>query len=178
MAWDTELPFELRFLINDLDANNYTYTDDQLKSFLVVSTRQVTAGLGPGWNSYIGGPYTINASGMTISPDPTDPTIPVGLANLILLKAACIIGRSEQKSSAAAGGWKIVDDKSVIDGTATVKGAKESADSFCQSYEDMLYQFEAGNINATMQAILTPFSSYDFPPGIACNNRWGGMRGI
>lgn len=161
MAWDTVLTERLRYIINDFDATAYKYTDAQLKKFLVISASLVVTEL-PDWADTLGS-YTIDTSAGTISPDPVE-TSPSGFSNLIVLKAACIIGRAELKLIGATGGWKIVDDRSTIDGTNAVKSAKDTADTLCGAYNDTLDDFKKGNSMAG-EAIFGPYASSNGPWG-------------
>lgn len=159
MAWDTVLVDRLRYIINDFDSSNYTYTAIQLQKFLVVAATLVITEL-PDWGDTIGS-YTIDTENITITPDPID-TSPVGFSNLIVLKAACIIGRAELKKIGATGGWKIIDDRSTIDGTESVKSAKEWATNACEAYTNTLSDYKKGNSSAG-EVIFGPYASANGP---------------
>jgi len=157
MAWDTEWPLKLRYVINDLTSG---WTDNQLKSFLIISFDQVRDGLQK-WG--IGGPYTVNFTNLTITPDPADPTgAPIGLGNLTILKAACTIARAETKKELASAGFKITDDKSSVDTTNRIGSLKEGTKTMCEAYEEALKEFKEGNRYAGL-GILGPYSSSDGP---------------
>jgi len=168
MAWNTILVEQLRYLIFDLDPADYTWTDLQLEKFLAIATIQVTSDL-QGWNTYINGPYTVTteASGSAmISPDPVSNTSS-SFSNLIVLKAACVLARSELRKLGKTGGWKIVDDKSTIDGTKAVDNAYKVATDYCTMYADALDDFKQGNIfNAGIvgKGVLSPYQSPNGTP--------------
>lgn len=169
MSWDTELVERLRYVINDIDAADYTYTATQLQKFLAVAAGQVLNDTTQ-YSSVIGSGYVINVSATgsaMIQPDPLDAGS-IGFENLIVFKAACIIARSELKTAGVLGGWKITDDRSTIDGTQSVAAAKDAAASYCSAYTDTLIEFKEGNRYAG-HAILSPFST---PEGVPAGYRY------
>lgn len=158
--WNDILVERLRYLINDLDSENYTYTDLQLEKFLTVSATLVLHDILPSYASSFSVTYTINTnlSGTDmISPDPVI-NGPHGFVNLILIKSACLIANAELKKTGAEGGWKIIDDRSTIDGTKAVEAAKDTQKTFCAGYAEALKEFKNGNRFAGW-AILSPYSS-------------------
>lgn len=157
MAWDTVLTERLRYYINDLDATNYTWTDNQLKKFLVLAASLLFGNELKEFNTQIGGPYTVDTSASTITPDPVD-NQPEGVGNLIVMKAACLIARSEYKRAGAVGGYLIVDDKSTIDTRGAVESAKSLADDACKAFSDSLSDFKRGNFAVNIKAVLSPFT--------------------
>lgn len=165
MAWNTILVERLRFYINDLDSSSYKWTDVQLEKFLAISAIDVTTEL-QNWQSTINGPYTIttNSSGSNlITPDPVE-NAPAGFSNLIVAKAGCRIQMSDViRLTAQGAGWKIVDDRSTIDGTQALVASKETARNYCESYQKMLLEFRSGN-RYVGNAILTPYVSPNFDP--------------
>lgn len=179
MAWDTTLVENLRYWINDLDVTAYTWTDTELKKFLCIAAINVIQIDLLGFESLINGPYTIDVSATTISPDPTaDATN--GFSNLIVMKAACIIARAELKELGSSAGYKIVDDRSTFDGTQALGVARDIAKDYCGAYGETLIAFKQGNVNAG-QAILSPYSSandntFGFGRGMWFNH-WGGRPG-
>jgi hypothetical protein len=162
MAWNTTLVERLRYIISDLDSSDYVWTDAQLEKFLAIAMIDVQMQLA-GWETEIGGPYTVytqlSGSDM-ITPDPVD-NGPAALGNLMVLGAACYIGRSELKKLGKEGGWKIVDDRSTIDGTKAVENAAQVAKDYCASYKDALDAFKAGEgaSGGNGLAVLSPYAS-------------------
>lgn len=174
MAWNTVLVERLRYVISDLDDSDYVWTDLQLEKFLAIATIDVITQL-KGWESDINGPYTVstNLSGSDmISPDPID-NGPSALGNLIVLSAACFIGRSELKKLGKEGGWKIVDDRSTIDGTKAVENAAQVAKDYCESYKAAISAFKSGiSLDGNFgKAILSPFTSPNSYQGLYSNYR-------
>lgn len=153
LSFSSELVLALRYYIQDYDPDNYTYTDAQLETFLSVAAIQVINDI-----PTFGDTYTVVINPASISPDPTDDTSD-GFAMLVVYRAACVIARGESKKTAAAGGWKIVDDRSTIDGTQAVKGAIDLAKNYCQAYTDALTAYEKGASQGQGSAILGPYAS-------------------
>ena len=176
MAWNTTLVERLRYIIYDLDSSNYAWTDVQLEKFLAISAINVINDLSK-WSSVIGGTYVINTDvtgAAMITPDPVTSGSNI-FGNLIVTKAACIIANSELRKIGKTGGWKIIDDKSTIDGTKAVDTAKNIAKDYCSAYEAAIKEFKLGNLPAG-QAILSPYASpnsypYSLPP--YDTYRWG-----
>lgn len=162
MAWTTTLVENLRYVINDLDASSYAWTNIQLQKFLAVASISVFSDLARSQTT-IYGPYTVDISVPSISPDPTTNGAPGGLLNLITFKAACIIARAEYKKLGATAGWKIVDDRSTIDGSRAMDGSESAAKSFCDEYMEMLQNFKLG-IGWVGHCVISPYSSSDYSP--------------
>lgn len=159
MAWDTELVERLRYVINDLDSTAYTWTNTQLQKYLAVSASDVFNDLQQ-YSTVIGSGYSVSlsASGVNmITPDPLDSGAPA-LSNLIVFKAACLIARGDLKKAGITAGWKVVDDRSTIDGSKAIEGYKEAVTNYCGAYTDTLNEFRRGNQYAG-SAILSPYAS-------------------
>jgi hypothetical protein len=160
MYWNTTLVERLRYYIGDLDITAYEWTDGQLEKFLAIAAITVTTDL-LHWETVINGPYIINTSlsgsGMIV-PDPVD-NAPAGFSNLIVFQAACLMARSNVKKSAAQGaGWKIIDDRSTIDGTNVIDALISISDDYCSSYSMTLKEFKEGNKYAG-HSVLSPYAS-------------------
>lgn len=160
MAWDTELVSKLRLVINDLDATSYTWTDNQLKQFIMISLGLLDSELSQ-WYSVTGGPYTISFDDITINPDPTV-VGSSGFNNLIVLQAAVLISQSELKKLNITAGWKIVDDKSTIDGTNALAYGKETYTNYLKLFLEALNSFKvSGGGNVMSEAILSPYAPFE-----------------
>ncbi len=156
MAWEDTLVLMLQLVINDLDATDYT--TNQLELYLALAAIQVNEYFKDQWP--IGGPYVIDMSIPDITPDPTlDPGLQ-GFANLVVIKAAEILTRSELKKAGVSAGYKITDDKSSIDTTGAITALKERLAAFVNDYETAKKEYESGNAFAGA-AILSPY----VPPG-------------
>lgn len=113
---------KLRAMINDLDDSDYTYTDDRLKKLYLISACSVL----PNITEDV---YEIDLENLTISPEPNQE-----ISNLVLLKSACVLSRSEAKSNAGCN-VRVIDGPSTIMMDGIFKATKEMADSFCEEYE-------------------------------------------
>lgn len=157
MAWDTTITSLVRYLTNDLDATNYTWTDTQIKKFILVSVAMLDAQLS-GWTSITMGPHTIDFDALTLSPDPTTSGAPSAFVTLIAMGAATTMLRADYKRLSLKAGWKIVDDRTTLDGTNVLAGANKSYSDMFDAYTDALKAFQSGN-TTTALAILSPYSS-------------------
>ncbi len=172
MAWDTTLVTQLRYIINDHDSSNYSWTNDQLKIFICIATMQVDTALGK-WQSITLGPYTVDIASPTISPDPTLNSAPQGFTNLITFNAALIIATSELKKMGFKAGYKIVDDKSTIDTTGVADALRGVIESMKEIYKDALLEFQRGHAYDG-SAILSPYASSENPLANVFNNLYYG----
>lgn len=156
MAWDLELPLVLRALVNDLDA--VTFTDDRLLQVLVVAAFQV------GQELTFRQKYTAKVSDVDLSPDPTEgPGRDDGYANLVTIKAACILDRGAAVV-AANRAISVKDGSSAID-LREVFGAKLKLleKGWCAVYEDERVQHLMGQGGVVTGAVvLSPFRLYAY----------------
>lgn len=151
MTWQTQMTTILRYLIGDVDSTAYKYADDRLETTLLVAA-QINV-----MNIDFTNIYTIDISGGTLTPDPTD-TDSKDDPFLVLtpLKAACIIVSNE---------IKIASGNSVMakDATSTIdlRGVTQSLSTLYKdlntSFEEALLQYRAGNSIAGT-SILGPYS--------------------
>jgi len=162
MAWDTTIVSLVRYYLNDLDSSAYTWTDDQLKKLIAMSTSIVDTQLAQ-WTSITLGPYTVNYDTPSITSDPTTNGAPGAFVLLIALGAAKIASQSNYKRLSVTGGYKIQDDRSSIDNTAGLNASKLALDDMLSAYKEALSAFREGNMPAAL-AILTPYSSPNFYP--------------
>lgn len=151
MAWTTEIPLIVRYLINDLDSTNYKYSDARLEQTIVVAAQFLTT------DTELGNNYTISISGSTISPDPTvSDTRDNDFITLVSLKTSCIILGSEIKYE-AGNAISIKDGPSAIDLRGVTSTLSLLYKDVCGSYDQALLDYRAGNSFAG-QAILGPYS--------------------
>lgn len=162
MAWDDTLVERLRYYIYDLDSTAYVWTELQLEKFLAIAAINVFTEL-EDWETSIGGPYTVytnlSGSGM-ITPDPVS-NGPAALGNMIVAKAGCIIAGAELKKLGVSAGWKVVDDRSTIDGTQAIKAGADTVKRYCEEYTSIVDDFKRGN-RAAGQSILSPYASANY----------------
>lgn len=160
MSWNISLVENLRYHIGDIDASSYVWSDGQLEKFLAIAAVYVLQDLSE-WESSMGGPYSIDTTVPSITPDPTvaGPSI---LGNLIVLKAGCLIANAELKKNSQTYGWKITDDKSTLDGTQVVANMQSVAKSYCEAYSDAIEQYKLTG-RFTGEAIFGPYASSEGP---------------
>ena len=142
MAWTTTLVNRLRLIIGD-DGATEDYTDLTLSQYIAIAAIDVVVSV----NLNI--TFTIDTDVPTISPDPvTNSSVPEGIGNLFVLKAACKIAMRELRKDSAKYGIKIRDDKSYYDGTEASKNLKIRYDNYCKMYEATRWMWEKGNLSA------------------------------
>lgn len=151
MAWqDVTIPI-LRALINDLGATA-TYTDSRLAQLLSISAQYVQEEVS--FNTV----YTIDIVSVTITPEPDVPFI-----NLMSLKAACILGRGDQRTSTDKG-IMIKDGTSQIDMRQSTTEKRNVADDYCEQYEQAAFQHRIGNAKPG-KAVYGPINTLVNGPG-------------
>jgi hypothetical protein len=144
----------LRFVINDI-TSPYTYTDYQLSVYIAIAAVAVASEIELGYT------FTIDTDTPDITPDPvTGVGNTIAIANLFILKAACMLSQSELRKDAARYGVKIRDHLTAYDGTAGLQGKSETSKTFCDMYIDTRWDFEKGNSSAGY-AVVGPFTHYD-----------------
>lgn len=156
MAWHGEMSTILRYLLNDIDSTNYTYSDDQIETSLLVAAQFVQLDI------EFGTTYTVDAEACTLSPDPTNST-PKDNAfmNLVCYKAACIILTGEARSQAACA-VRVVDGPSSIDMGGAAASIKVMQQEVCETYEKLKLAYKMGGAGSTVdslgKAVMSPFS--------------------
>lgn len=146
MHWQEHTNIMVRHLINDLDVNNYKYTDERINSTVAVAAQLVVLELD------FKNEYTVDVILQDIDPDPLTDNM---FINLIVIRAAIIIIGGEVKSE-SANAIAIKDGPSSIDlrgVSATLfslyKDLSEKYDNLAENYG---YSGVAG------KAILGPYS--------------------
>lgn len=158
MAWKTEITTLLRELIGDTDLDNTTYSDHRLQEAILNSAQLLQGDMN------FTQTYTIDIDQYTLTPDPTTGTKDNAFINLVALRSACLILRSEAKT-AALKAVNFVDGPSKIDGRASSEGIAALAKSACEMFEDAKKDYKMGG-NSVGAAIITPYNVYN----------WGGYR--
>lgn len=151
MAWNTEITTILRYLINDLDSDNYKYSDARLQQTIVISAQFLKTDVD------LPSSYTIDIAGSSISPDPTDPSSrDDNFICLVSLKSACIIIGSEVKLE-SGNAIAIKDGPSSIDLRGVTGTLSVLYKDICDKYNQAILDYKAGNSIAG-KAILGPYS--------------------
>lgn len=146
MHWQEHTNIMVRHLINDMDFNNYKYSDDRINSTVAVAAQLVILELD--FNEA----YSVDVISQTVTPDPISDN---AFTNLVVIKASMIIVGGEVKTE-ASNAISIKDGPSAIDlrGVSSTllamyKDLSDKYDSLAQSY---------GYSGSTGKAILGPYS--------------------
>lgn len=157
MSWQGEMTTIVRTLVNDLDHDNYTYSDDRIETSILVASQIVLLEVD------FENTYTVDVEQCYLKPDPTDPTTGLttvdkddAFINLVSLKTACLIMGSEMKTQ-ALNAVRVSDGPSSIDYTAVAANIKYLYEYACKTYEEYKFNYAAGN-NAVGKAILSPYA--------------------
>ena len=152
MALSPTLIQRLRYLIHDI-ATPYTYTDYQLSVYITIGAVQVVSEIA------FDTTFVIDTDTPDITPDPLSLSS-IGIANLFVLRAACILYRSELRKDASKFGIRIRDHLTQYDGTVGMQARMDGSKSMCQFYEDTKYEWQLGN-RAAGRAIVGPYTDAD-----------------
>lgn len=151
MAWTTEIPLIVRYLVNDLDNSNYSYSDSRIRQTITVAAYFLRNDVD------LPNSYTIDIGSSSISPDPTEEeTKDNDFITLVALKTACIIVGSEIKSE-SGNAIAIKDGPSSIDLRGVTSVLSVLYKDLCDKYEYAVLDYKAGN-SIGGQAILGPYS--------------------
>lgn len=165
MSWQLEIPLMVRTLINDLDENSPTYSDDRLQLTIAVAAQYVNREIN------FDNKYTIDIVNLNISPDPTlchsrdDDFI-----GFVSLRAACFLDQSTFRTKAAAEGIRTSLGPASVSVAGNLKGYQSILETGpCSAYDKLRLEYEIGNIKY-VRAILSPFVGNKFSPQ---NMRYG-----
>jgi hypothetical protein len=146
MQWQEYTNIMVRHLINDMDFNNYKYSDDRINSTVAVAAQLVVLELD------FNASYSVDVASQVITPDPTSDN---AFTNLVVMRASVIIVGGEVKTE-ASNAISIKDGPSAIDlrGVSSTllalyKDLSDKYDSLAQSY---------GYTGSVGKAILGPYS--------------------
>jgi hypothetical protein len=152
MAWQTELPTIVRYIINDLDSTRYKYSDERIETTVTIAAQMVILDIS------LQTQYDINIQNISISPDPTE-SVPKDnvFINLTALKTACIILGSEVKTE-GGNAISIKDGPSAIDLRGVASTISFLYEDICGKYEKLLKDYKEDLVASAGQAILGPYS--------------------
>jgi len=151
MAWQTEMVRILRYIVNDLDSSNYSFSDSRLEETILVATQLVLTEID------FDKTYTVDVDALALDPDPTassdkdDPFI-----SLVSLKAACVILGSEVRTN-SLNAVMVKDGSSAIDMKGVTGGLMALYKDLCEKYDQAVLQYKAGN-SVVGHAILSPYA--------------------
>ena len=90
MAWQDQMSTIVRYIVNDVDSTNYTFSDERIETSILVASQLVINEI-----DFVQ-TYTIDVEGGTISPDPTvTATKDNDFINIISLRTGATILGSE-----------------------------------------------------------------------------------
>ena len=146
MHWQNHTLKMVRHLINDVDGENYKYSDERINSTVAVASQLVILEIDFEFT------YKIDLDEETITPDPSNDT---QFINLAVLKAACIIIGGEVKTE-AANSISIKDGPSAIDLRGVSSTLLVLYKDLCTKYDKLVQDY--GFSGRTGQSILGPYS--------------------
>ncbi len=137
MAWQDEMVPTLRYMLGDFSATNPTYIDDTLEQTILVAARQVTSAL------IFDQVFVTSMQNGTLTPDPTiGDNKNEAFINLVTLKAACILDRTEA-SLAARRAIIVKDGSSAIDLSRVAQNKIALIEKgWCAVYEDAQWDYQ------------------------------------
>ena len=164
MAWLDDMPIIVRYLVNDVDSSDYTFSDNRIETSILVAAQLVINEID------FSQTYTIDIDECSISPDPSSSSNKDNnFINIVSLRAGCIILGSELKTQGFSA-IRVSDGPSSIDMSRTMDGIKILYDEMCTRYEEAKMQYKANGVVG--EAILSPYS-----PGADVVNRSYDHRG-
>jgi hypothetical protein len=169
MSWQGQMSTIVRYLINDTDSENYSFSDNRLETSILVAAQLVISEVD------FANAYSINVESCLLSPDPTDAaTKDNDFITLVSLKSACIILGGEVKKE-AANAVSIKDGVSAIDTRGIAQTLLVLHKDMCSKYEEAVFNYESGESSSSGQAILSPYSpGSDFITRNNTDHRSGG----
>jgi hypothetical protein len=147
MAWQEDMTTLLRYVVNDY-TTPYENTDGNLQRLLVTAAQLTKKDVDFDVD------YAITIAATGISPDPFSIN-DNGFINLVVLKAACLLARGEQKKK-GQNALAIKDGPSNVDGRGPADAMKNWANTVCAEYAQAELEYRLGNNNAG-QAIVGPY---------------------
>ena len=151
MSWQGEISTMVRYLINDVDPDNYKYSDSRVETTVLVASNFVN------YDADFLNNYTINVEKCMLSPDPTDDaTRDDSFVTLVTLRTACLIVGSEIRTE-ASNAIAIKDGPSAIDLRGVASTLTTLYKSLTDKYDELLTYYIAGG-SVAGQAILGPYS--------------------
>jgi hypothetical protein len=151
MSWQGQMGTIVRYLIDDVDPDNYTYSDHRIETSILVAGQLAQMQVD------FPNDYTINVENCTLSPDPTaTETEDKAFITLICLRCACIIIGSAIRGE-SGNAISIKDGPSAIDLRGVTATLSILYKDICAQYEQAQLDYRAGN-SIGGQVILGPYS--------------------
>lgn len=155
MSWQDESVEILRILINDF-GNTPKYSDEDLEQLLLVSARYVIQEVN------LATSYLVDYSSGTITPNPSDDH---GFLNFMILKSACLTNTWEYNTKAIQDGISAKcgpTTLSVSSNAILILGLIQNGP--CKTYQELVMQYNFGQLNIGAKGIVSPFISNTFLP--------------
>jgi len=159
MAWQTEMVLVLRHIIDDVDPDNYMFSDNRLEETILASTYLLQIEL-----EFLNA-YQVDVDSGIINPDPTmtSPKDDDFIA-LCCIQAGIVLYRSILKTYSLKG-VSIRDGASAIDTTSIVGNLKTVYQDLVNKFDHMKLMYQTGKYGFG-KSILGPYS-----PGSDTANR-------
>lgn len=166
MSWQGQMGTMVRVLVNDVDPENYTYSNNRIESTILVAAQMAQI------SDTFASKYDVNVETCLLSPDPTDDPEDPAFITLVSLKAACIILQGEYKKAADCAIY-VKDGPSALDKRGVPAALGMMQKDVCARYDQLLLEYRAGNSIAGT-AILGPYSAGS--DLVSRNYNYGGHR--
>ena len=158
MAFIDDALIIVRNLINDTQAPQ-TYDDNRLQELILTAAYLVVTDI-----TSLDTTYSVNISGLTISPDPYNNGPDVVFTSFATLRAACLADQSLFRTRAMVAGISAKCGPAILDTMRHMDGFKELITiGPCATYEIMKKDFMFGS-GKICQVIMSPFISNTFNP--------------
>jgi hypothetical protein len=152
MSWQGQMGTMLRYLINDVDPNNYQFSDQRIETIILVAA-QLTM-----MDAAFVNDYQVNVESCLLSPDPTDAeTKDNNFVNLTVYRAACVMLGSQIRSE-AGNAISIKDGPSAIDLRGVAGTLSVLYEDICSKYEKLKDSYERGLASEYGESVIGPFS--------------------
>lgn len=157
--WEIELPIIVRNLINDMDNDNLTYSDDRIKQLILVAANYVIQDIN------LTTSYTVDIINETILPDPCANTSRDNVfITFLALKSACMLDQSTFRTKAVLAGISTSLGSANLNVSGNLDGYRTLLQTGpCKMYEDDTIKYNIGEATA-ISAILSPFIGNKFDP--------------
>ena len=164
MSWQGQMGKIVRYLIDDVDPDSYTYSPHRIETTILVAAQLMQMSVD------FAKTYTVNVENCTLTPDPTVATEDHGFITLVCLRSACIIVGCQIRSE-SGNAISIKDGPSAIDLRGVTATLSALYRDLCAKYEKAEMDYRSGSIAG--KAILGPYS-----PGsdAVSRNNSGGHR--
>jgi len=156
MSWQNEITAMVRILIND-SIEPYQFSDERIQQTILVAGKYVQ------FDVVLEHSYSINITGNTLTPDPTEDGDEIFII-LTSLKAACLVDQGTLRTKAVMDGVRAALGPASL----SVSGSSAGWEMIlkhgpCKLYDDLVEHWDVANASA-IAAVLGPFSGNQFDP--------------